>query len=123
MRQPAVRAGTMAPVEKALRLRVARSRASLEAALFDEPPRASGRFPRSATFRLLADRRLMFATGLVASLLMRGAPAVGRRFAALAAALRMLHSRTRPPARGRVTLTRLHRPTETLSNTYAGDPK
>ena len=74
-------------------LRIRRSRVQLAAALFGDASRRNSGFPRSATFRLLADRRLLFATGVAATVLMRRAPALGRGLLAAAAALRLLQRR------------------------------
>lgn len=81
------------PSGKAPELRIRQSRVELAEALFDDASRRSSGFPRSVTFRLLADRRLLFATGVAATVLMRRTPAFGRRLLAAAAALRLLQQR------------------------------
>lgn len=93
MKTAPVRITTASPSRKALELRIRQSRVGLAEALFDDASRRSGEFPRSATFRLLADRRLLFATGVAATVLMRRAPALGRSLMAAAAALRLLQQR------------------------------
>jgi hypothetical protein len=91
---PEVRVSATSPPAEAPELRIRQSRVDLAAALYDDLSRRSRGFPRSATFRLLTDRRLQFATGVAATVLMRCAPALGRRLLAATAALRLLQQRT-----------------------------
>ena len=93
MKTPAVRIAATSPPAEEPELRIRQSRVELAAALYDVASRRSRGFPRSATFRLMTDRRLLFATGVAATVLMRGAPALGRRLLAAAAALRLLQQR------------------------------
>ncbi len=85
---------TEVSLSSAPEVRIRRSRVQLAAALFGDASRRNSGFPRSATFRLLSDHRLLFVTGVAATLLMRGAPVLGRRLLAVAAALRLLQERT-----------------------------